>query len=565
MKLSLATGPVARFAALPAALVALLLLASCSGGDIASFKWRSASGENLPFAQTGGFPEGKENGFSGARPKNSYTLRKPLEAGRGSMVAVSVSSRREGLVIGLSLSSDPKKPGRERLFAAKEGRTRFYLSLPETRTVKSLALRLVREGSGLDPKDETVLAELEAVSVLPAFRGYERIRKDEYRISDGISIERQNPGSSLWSLERPFAGFGREEREAGSSPGLPALTIRYAAPVDASIVVDAGRKIAARSASAGRKIVIPADVFPGAGLQASMTIAVPDAVELEAAYIEILPADQASAVDPGILLLRPSLPEGEDFAWYRWDLLPDVLMFDFRTYAVQDAYLKRLAFFVEKKGFAGRLARDSEIASLHGWNAHDYKMDDVARFFTDAVKADFPLRAEELRLRDFLVEKGLLDKRGREYSGGKGAIISISQESEPYLRHTFLTHESSHALFFADGAYRDFCVSMWNGMTKEEKWFWLLYFGWMNYNTSSSYLMANEMQAYLIQQLPRKAGEYFTKTLVERLLENHPELKEPLTIYMETFGAEFERKAAILDGWLKKAYGFGAGTTFFLR
>mgnify|MGYP000928978100 CR=1 FL=1 len=73
--------------------------------------------------------------------------------------------------------------------------------------------------------------------------------------------------------------------------------------------------------------------------------------------------------------------QGEEYRWYRWDLLPSVILFDFRNYDIQDAYLKRLAFFVEKRGFVGRLAPNQEIAPLHGWNAHDYKAEDLARFF----------------------------------------------------------------------------------------------------------------------------------------------------------------------------------------
>ncbi len=261
-------------------------------------------------------------------------------------------------------------------------------------------------------------------------------------------------------------------------------------------------------------------------------------------------AGKAVTVDPGVTLLEPPLSDSQDFTWYRWDLLPDVIIFDFRNYAAQDAYLKRLAFFVEKKGFAGRLANDTDIAALHGWNAHDYKTDDLARFFSTAEKTGFQLNAEELRLRDFLVEK--FWNRGQGIPGLNGAIISISQESPAYLRHTFLTHESSHAIFFADARYREFCISMWNGMSKEEKWFWILYFGWMNYDTSSAYLMANEMQAYLTQQPPQKAEEYFTKTLAERLLEHHPELEAPLAEYRGSYGKEFANKAGILDTWLKR-------------
>lgn len=538
------------------------LLHSCSSAEISSFAWKSASGENLPFAQKADFPKGEENIFSLARPKNSYTLRKPLRIGRGFMVAVSMTVKQENILVSLSLSADTKNAGQEVRFAARPGATVFYLSIPAASAVRMLSVNVAAPANpAADAKEDTPLVELDSVSILPAFRGYERKVRGGYRISDGITIDRKGASANLWELENPFSGQDAAEKEKGLST---ALVIRYAKRADADIVIEAGRKIIANGASAKKEFVIPSSVFADASSQARMTILVPDEIQLEAAYIEALPQEIVSRVDPGVVLLQPLLSEREDFAWYRWDLLPDVLMFDFRNYAVQDAYLKRLAFFVEKRGFVGRLAKDEEIASLHGWNAHDYKAEDLAKFFTAAGKSDFPLSAEELRLRDFLVEKGLLTKKGNGFGSRNGAIISITQESDSYLRHRFLTHESSHAVYFTDASYRNFCVSLWNGMSKEEKWFWVLYFGWMNYDTNSASLMANEVQAYLLQQAPKNAGEYFTKTLPERLLENHPELEAPIALYMEKYGLEFEKKARMLDEWLKSTYGFGAGTTFFL-
>ena len=558
------------------ALLSLLLLFSCQATELTSFPWKSDSGEKLPFVQLGGFPEGKENIFSAAAPTNSYALRKPVEVARGFMVAVRMDIGKENLVVGLSLASDAKKPGDaknaegEIRFAAQKGRTTFYLSYPPSKLLKTLVVNVTApaagSASGSDSRDEGVFARVEAVSILPAFRGFDHSEKEGYRISDGIAVEREGAASKLWVFNAPFEG---------NSTSLFILTLRYGTRAEEDIIVNAGKKIVARCLSPRMEIRIPASIFPDASSQRSLSILVPDKVGLQAAYIETdfseaaaVQADDlgsASLVDPGIVLLQEALAPGEDFAWYRWDLLPSVFIFDFRDYGVQDDYLKRLAFFVEKKGFAGRLAKDEEIASLHGWNAHDYKAEDLARFYSTAAKTEFPLNGREIRLRDFLIDQGLLLRKGKEYGSGEGAIISVSQESPGYLRHTFLTHESSHAIFFTDSKYRDFCIALWNGMSREEKWFWILYFGWMNYDTKSAYLMAAELQAYLIQQPPKKAEEYFTKTLPERLLERHPELEEPIAAYMEEFGAEFEKKAIRLDNWLKTAYGFGAGTTFFLR
>jgi hypothetical protein len=100
----------------------------------------------------------------------------------------------------------------------------------------------------------------------------------------------------------------------------------------------------------------------------------------------------------------------QDYKLYRWDLLPDTLVFDFADYAVQDRYFKRLAFFAEKAGFRGRLADDAEIASLHAWNAHDYPSWTLARFYNLAADTAFRLNTSELALLDLLLAYGIVKK-----------------------------------------------------------------------------------------------------------------------------------------------------------
>jgi hypothetical protein len=291
----------------------------------------------------------------------------------------------------------------------------------------------------------------------------------------------------------------------------------------------------------------------------------PITVSLKSAYIETNKNSLDQRVDLGAVLLAKQPLSSSDYIYYFWDILPDVLVLDFSDYKTQDSYLKRLAFFVEKKGFVGRLAKNEEIASLHGWNAHDYKAEDLGRFFDQAKKTNFQLNPEEERLKELLLEKGIIEKTGLGYRGKAGALISITRESPQYLRRTFMTHEASHAIFFVDKDYRALVQAMWAAMPRDERYFWYLYFGWMNYDTSSDYLMANEMQSYLVQQSLRANRQYFSKTLYDRLLEHHPELEPKLQAYFEEYGGEFEKKAAKLDTWLKDRYGFGAGMLFFLR
>lgn len=539
-----------------AALIAASPFVSCSSQSVVSFGWKSGAGAKLNFSQTGGFEKGKENLLSAAAPENAFILDKQESIGADSMLAVEVDVRREGLALSFSLSPGTRETGPESRFAAQPGRTVFYLSPPEGGAARRLRIAVAPLSRGWsDPKDGAALAEIRSVAEKPAFRGFERL-SDGFRVSDGISAERTESGAVRWVIERPF--------DAAPSQ-TSSLVLRYAERSDANIAIAAREKILVRCASARKETILPAAALSGNGSLSRIAVTVPAGVSAEAIYAEALTEETASRVDPGVLLLEPPFAEGQDYHWYRWDLLPDVIVFDFRDYAVQDSYLKRLAFYVEKKGFAGRLAPDGEIASLHGWNAHDYKTEDLARFFSLAARSGFPLNDKELKLRDFLVAQGLLAKRGGEYAARHGAIISITRESPAYLRHTFLTHESSHAIYFTDAAYRDYCVSLWNSMPREEKWYWLLYFGWMNYDVSSADLMANELQAYLVQQPPKSAGEYFRTTLPERVMEHHPELEEPYAAYMERFGDEFERKARMIDAWLRAKYGFGAGTTFFVR
>ena len=49
-----------------------------------------------------------------------------------------------------------------------------------------------------------------------------------------------------------------------------------------------------------------------------------------------------------------------------------MLIFDTASYAVQARFFRRLAFYVEKQGYRGRLLTDAELGSRRGYNAHDY-------------------------------------------------------------------------------------------------------------------------------------------------------------------------------------------------
>ncbi len=225
------------------------------------------------------------------------------------------------------------------------------------------------------------------------------------------------------------------------------------------------------------------------------------------------------AADPGIILTWPKNTwANPDYQLYRWEQFPQVLLFDFADYGIQDEMLKRLAFFTEKAGYKGRLASDDEIQNLHGYNAHDYRSESLAAFFNTAAEEQFPLNRYELELRDILVTEGLLIPQSVEgqppYRSGTGAIISISQESAYSLRWQLLTHEAYHGIFFTDEKFQKYVAEVYDTMDAKSREFLLLYFktqSSLGYDTSDLFLMHTELLSYLLQQGKSACADYFVR------------------------------------------------------
>ncbi|MDR1319219.1 MAG: hypothetical protein LBJ90_06295, partial [Treponema sp.] len=227
--------------------------------------------------------------------------------------------------------------------------------------------------------------------------------------------------------------------------------------------------------------------------------------------------------DPGIILDFPREAWRDPrYEVFRWEAFPSLLIFDTADYAVQDRLFKRLAFFTEKAGFRGRLASDGEIAGLHGWNAHDYSAEGLARFFDAARKSNFPLLAEERELEKILLASGLIRSGGGGISAGEGGIISISQESAPYLRRRFMAHEGFHGLFFIDEDFRNFSRGQWENLPRQAKRFLTSFFDFQSYDTGDDYLVVNEFMAHLLQQPLSQAGRYFGETLPNNMIKVSP-------------------------------------------
>jgi hypothetical protein len=553
----------ALIAARAAALLCCATLTwSCAAQAVTGFTWLDQDGEETPFAQSERRSAGKEGLFEGAPSANRYIPSSPIAMRGGRAIAVDIeldpataNSREARVTLGASSEPDGDPALLEATFPILETSARLYLRLKAGARVASVSVKSAGKGS----------FRIRGISMPPAMAGMKE-RKGGLSVTSGFRLA-IGQGTRELAIERPFEGL-----VPASTADRPGLILSYgpsaAGGREGPIAIEAAREgggIASMTLGLGpgsRSTALGAELFPEDTKR--ITARAPEGRSIGDFYsAELAPTDFEPA-DLGRILASGPPRSGEDYVLYRWDALPSVIVLVFRDYGAQDRYLKRLAFFVEKAGYRGKLQPDAVIEPLHGWNAHDYRPEDLAAFFEKARAEDFPLSAEERSLGKLLAEKDLVRESGGKIRPGNGALISASLESAPALRRTLLVHESTHAIFFADEEYRNLVRRTWSSIGEDEKWFWKAYFAWAMYDTGSDYLMANEFQAYLLQQPVSAAREYFTKRKPDELLAKHPELAPKVEAYMEKYAGSFEARAGELEAWLERNYGFTAGRTYFL-
>ncbi|NOY08974.1 MAG: hypothetical protein GXP33_09045 [Spirochaetes bacterium] len=254
-----------------------------------------------------------------------------------------------------------------------------------------------------------------------------------------------------------------------------------------------------------------------------------------------LPADLGS-----ILKYNRAKWRRKEFEFYSWNLFPHILVLDTADYGIQSRLLKRIAFFVEKKGFAGTIPDEKKITNLHGYNAHDYRAADLAGFFNKAGQDNIGLIPAEELLKKILIKNGIIKVKGDNIVAGTGGLISISQNSSAILRKLLLTHESFHGIFFSVPGYRKSCFKVWDMLSDTEKKFWKLFLDWKKYDINNKYLVVNEFQAYLFQQRERDAVRYFGDYIIPKMVKFYDNKKDKLlngfsALYPDHFRKTYEK------------------------
>ena len=279
---------------------------------------------------------------------------------------------------------------------------------------------------------------------------------------------------------------------------------------------------------------------------------------------------QPVKTDPGLIMNWPKRNwRNSDYELFEWDRFAGILFFDTADYEIQNDFFRRLAFFVEKQGYKGTLLTDSQLKGQHGYNAHDYRAYDLARFFEKARSENFPLNKKELLLQEILLTNGVIkiDENG-SFAEGRGAAISISQESPSYLRTTFVAHEGWHGIFFVDKDFRDTVASIYYSLQSADPRaldFLFRYFQVtpsLNYDTSDNYLMQNEFMAYMLQRPVSACEKYFT----DMAARNHAQtfIKEEADYILETKAQSFVGASQMLEDYVASRWNLAAGRVWLL-
>ena len=315
-------------------------------------------------------------------------------------------------------------------------------------------------------------------------------------------------------------------------------------------------------------------VIPSASLKAPFSNAELAANKecIEAFVLQAVPFVQdnlytAIKTDPGLILAYNKKNwRQQDYEVFEWDRFSRILFFDTADYEVQNDLFRRLAYFVEKRGYKGRLWSDEVLADKHGYNAHDYSAESLAAFFNKAAEENFPLNKKELELKQILIINGLLIPDGNFVKAGEGGLVSISQESDLGLRTKLLAHEAWHTLFFRDEDFRNFVAAVYYTFDPDSRQFLLDFFesqSGLGYDIEDEYLMHNEFMAYIMQQRLKDVPEYFVgRTNLYSVWTFTPQLS---AYVRETNAKGFEDAAIILNDYVFDVYGISGGNVALIN
>ena len=313
-------------------------------------------------------------------------------------------------------------------------------------------------------------------------------------------------------------------------------------------------------ATAVNETVIVEDTA-SAGLKSQGIAGPTEVFEMPAQKVEWNSENAPISADLSTMLHYPlSRWRNSEYEIFTFNQYPSLLYLITKSFTVQSQFLKRLAFFTEKSGFIGRLARDEEIAGLRDWFAHDYRARDMAAFFELARKQSFPLNESEILLRDLLLAQGIIKNEESRYIEGKGALLGFSVESRDRLP-VYFAHETIHGLTFIIPELQKLFVDFFDSLSGIEKDFISDALVYRGYNVlEDRELLAFEMAAYLLQQKPEETDKYFRDYIMGWYAAYHKNNIGEFTAFLATNPGIFGMRSAALQKRFEALTGLSAET-----
>jgi hypothetical protein len=199
---------------------------------------------------------------------------------------------------------------------------------------------------------------------------------------------------------------------------------------------------------------------------------------------------------------------------------PNVYVFDFPSLSQQGKTYNRAMQLSEQfnepyKRVYSQAEMQKYLVSIHRTQnnfayGHDFLASQLVLFFNLVSKDKIELLPEELMLRDFLLNQGVVEVWRGIYRAKRDNVIilSIPQIQEAHdgesriselARRAILTHEIAHAEYYSNPAYAEYCRVFWmQKLNDAQRAVFLKFLSAYNYTLGQQELLINEVQAYLM-------------------------------------------------------------------
>lgn len=206
-----------------------------------------------------------------------------------------------------------------------------------------------------------------------------------------------------------------------------------------------------------------------------------------------------------------------------WQLTdnPNVYIFDSPGLTLQGRTFNRITQFTEQQGSEPypkvlnnlelnryyEAARRTQADFAFG---HDVLISELVQFFNFASRDKIELNPEEIALRQFLIEQGLVRFWRGFYQSMRPEVVVLAvpqvqdrKPGEPMItegaRYAILMHEIAHGEYYSNTHYAKYCQRFWyETLTENQRELFKKFLAGFNYAVANEELLINESQAYLM-------------------------------------------------------------------